>query len=56
MIEDAKKTRDDKIAYVIRLRDESGTLNKEEANAAIAEANRQYKAPFLQRGISTEKL
>ena len=28
---------------MIRLRDESGTLNKEEANA-IAEANRQYES------------
>ncbi|MEC2624519.1 phage tail tape measure protein, partial [Bacillus cereus] len=44
VIEDAKKTRDDKIAYAIRLRDESGTLNKEEADAAIAEANRQYNS------------
>ena len=55
MIEDAKKTRDDKIAYVIRLRDESGTLNKEEANA-IAEANRQYESTVSTARISTEKL
>ena len=39
-----QKTRDDKIAYAIRLRDESGTLNKEEADATIAEANRQYNS------------
>ena len=46
MIEDAKKTRDDKIAYVIRLRDESGTLNKEEANARLRKRIVNMKAPF----------
>ena len=41
---------------MIRLRDESGTLNKEEANAAIAEANRQYESTVSTARISTEKL
>ena len=35
VIEDAKKTRDDKIAYAIRLRDESGTLNKERSGSRL---------------------
>ncbi|PGU49458.1 phage tail tape measure protein [Bacillus cereus] len=42
VIDDAKKTRDGKIAEAIRQRDENKTITADEANAIIAEAKRQY--------------
>ncbi|MCM3736451.1 phage tail tape measure protein [Bacillus cytotoxicus] len=42
VIEDAKKTKNDKIAEIIRQRDETKTISADEANSMIAEANRQY--------------
>lgn len=42
VIDDAKKTRDGKIAEAIRQRDENKTITADEANAIIVEAKRQY--------------